>query len=111
MNLSDRLRGILRTPCTASAAAGLHPHVSLHAAGLSVGEGHEVGEVVEGERGDGVQAHEYSPEFTAVVADTTAGAVSDVTTGKQFIQIMTELGLVEVSRTGIAAIGRGPASL
>ena len=30
---------------------------------------------------------------------------------EQFIQIMTELGLVEVSRTGIAAIGRGPASL
>ena len=30
---------------------------------------------------------------------------------EQFIQIMTELGLTEVSRTGIAAIGRGPASL
>ncbi len=30
---------------------------------------------------------------------------------EQFIQIMTELGLVEVARTGVAAIGRGPASL
>ena len=27
---------------------------------------------------------------------------------EQFISIMTELGLLEVSRTGIAAIGRGP---
>ena len=27
---------------------------------------------------------------------------------EQFISIMTELGLVEVSRTGIAAISRGP---
>ena len=27
---------------------------------------------------------------------------------EQFISIMTELGLIEVSRTGIAAIGRGP---
>ena len=30
---------------------------------------------------------------------------------EQFIQIMTELGIVEVARTGIAAIGRGPSSL
>jgi acetolactate synthase-1/3 small subunit len=29
---------------------------------------------------------------------------------EEFIQIMTELGLVEVSRTGIAAIGRGASS-
>ena len=28
---------------------------------------------------------------------------------ESFIQFMTELGLVEVSRTGIAAIGRGVA--
>ena len=28
-----------------------------------------------------------------------------------FIQLMTELGLVEVSRTGIAAIGRGAAAM
>ena len=30
---------------------------------------------------------------------------------EEIIQIMTELGLVEVSRTGVAAIGRGPTSL
>ena len=30
---------------------------------------------------------------------------------ERFIKIMTELGLVEVSRTGIAAISRGPAGL
>ena len=28
-----------------------------------------------------------------------------------FINIMTELGLIEVSRTGIAAIGRGAAAM
>jgi acetolactate synthase-1/3 small subunit len=30
---------------------------------------------------------------------------------ERFITIMTELGLVEVSRTGIAAIGRGPRAM
>ena len=30
---------------------------------------------------------------------------------EQFIAIMTELGLVEVSRTGIAAISRGPKAM
>ena len=30
---------------------------------------------------------------------------------ERFIRMMTELGLVEVSRTGVAAIGRGPAGM
>jgi len=38
MNLSDRLRGILRTPCTASAAAGLHPTAQSEASGSLPGD-------------------------------------------------------------------------
>jgi acetolactate synthase I/III small subunit len=54
--------------------------------------------------------------FRAKVIDTSTEHFVFELTGKpskleQFIQIMTELGLIEVSRTGIAAIGRGPASL
>ena len=54
--------------------------------------------------------------FRAKVVDTSTEHFVFELTGKpskleQFIQIMTELGLTEVSRTGIAAIGRGPASL
>lgn len=54
--------------------------------------------------------------FRAQVVDTSTEHFVFEITGKPskietFIQIMTELGLVEVSRTGIAAIGRGAASL
>ena len=51
---------------------------------------------------------------TSVIDASTEHFVFEITgrTSKieQFIQIMTELGLVEVARTGIAAIGRGPSS-
>ena len=54
--------------------------------------------------------------FRARVVDTSTEHFVFEVTGKpakleEFIQIMTELGLVEVARTGIAAIGRGAASL
>jgi acetolactate synthase-1/3 small subunit len=52
--------------------------------------------------------------FRAKVVDTSIEHFVFEVTGKpskieSFIQLMSELGLVEVSRTGIAAIGRGAA--
>jgi len=63
-----------------------------------------------------IEALRLAEIFRASVIDaSTEHFVFEITgrTSKieQFIQIMTELGLVEVARTGIAAIGRGPASL
>lgn len=51
--------------------------------------------------------------FHAEVIDASTGHFVFQLTGRsvdvdRFISLMTELGLVEVSRTGIAAIGRGP---
>lgn len=63
-----------------------------------------------------IEALRLAEIFRASVIDaSTEHFVFEITgrTSKieQFIQIMTELGLVEVARTGIAAIARGPASL
>jgi len=63
-----------------------------------------------------VEALRLAEIFRANVIDaSTEHFVFEITgrTSKieQFIQIMTELGIVEVARTGIAAIGRGPSSL
>ena len=63
-----------------------------------------------------IEALRIAEIFRAQVVDTSTEHFVFELTGKpskieQFIQIMTELGLVEVSRTGIAAIGRGPASV
>lgn len=63
-----------------------------------------------------IEALRLAEIFRASVIDaSTEHFVFEITgrTSKieQFIQIMTELGLVEVARTGIAAIGRGPSSL
>ena len=60
-----------------------------------------------------IEALRIAEIFRAQVVDTSTEHFVFELTGKpskleQFIQIMTELGLVEVSRTGIAAIGRGP---
>ena len=54
--------------------------------------------------------------FRANVVDTSLDHFVFEITGKAgkidtFLSLMTEVGLVEVSRTGIAAIGRGPQSL
>jgi acetolactate synthase I/III small subunit len=63
-----------------------------------------------------IEALRLAEIFRASVIDaSTEHFVFEITgrTSKieQFIQIMTELGLVEVARTGIAAIARGPDSL
>ena len=63
-----------------------------------------------------IEALRLAEIFRAKVIDTSIEHFVFEVTGKPskietFIQIMTELGLVEVSRTGIAAIGRGPATL
>jgi len=63
-----------------------------------------------------IEALRLAEIFRANVIDaSTEHFVFEITgrTSKieQFIQIMTELGIVEVARTGIAAIGRGPSSL
>lgn len=68
-------------------------------------------------RGDKrIEALRLAEIFRANVIDaSTEHFVFEITgrTSKieQFIQIMTELGLVEVARTGIAAIGRGSAGV
>jgi len=60
-----------------------------------------------------VEALRLSDAFRARVVDaTTESFVFEITGGAekidQFISLMRPLGLVEVSRTGIVAIGRGP---
>jgi acetolactate synthase I/III small subunit len=60
-----------------------------------------------------VEALRLAEAFRARVIDaTTESFVFEITgnTGKidQFIELMKPLGLVEVSRTGVAAISRGP---
>ena len=62
-----------------------------------------------------IEALRMAEIFRAQVVDTSTEHFVFEVTGKPskietFIQLMTELGLVEVSRTGIAAIGRGAAS-
>lgn len=63
-----------------------------------------------------IEALRLAEIFRASVIDTSTEHFVFEITGKSskietFIQIMSELGLVEVSRTGVAAIGRGPAAL
>jgi acetolactate synthase-1/3 small subunit len=60
-----------------------------------------------------IEALRLAEIFRANVIDASTEHFVFEITGRsskieQFISIMTELGLVEVSRTGIAAIGRGP---
>jgi acetolactate synthase-1/3 small subunit len=60
-----------------------------------------------------IEALRLAEIFRANVIDASVEHFVFEITGRtskieQFIQLMTELGLVEVSRTGIAAIARGP---
>jgi acetolactate synthase I/III small subunit len=60
-----------------------------------------------------IEALRMAEIFRANVIDASTEHFVFELTGRtskieQFISIMTELGLIEVSRTGIAAIGRGP---
>jgi acetolactate synthase-1/3 small subunit len=63
-----------------------------------------------------IEALRIAEIFRAKVVDTSTEHFVFEITGKpskieEFIAIMTELGLVEVARTGVAAIGRGPANV
>ena len=70
-------------------------------------------------RGEGerrVEALRLADAFRARVVDAHTGSFVFEITGKtrklaQFIQLMKPLGLIEVVRTGIAAISRGPEAM
>ena len=67
---------------------------------------------VSGKGNDRVEALRLAEAFRATVIDATAEHFVFEITGRankidQFISVMAPLGLVEVSRTGIAAVGRG----
>ena len=71
---------------------------------------------VRGKGEDRVEALRLADAFRARVVDATTESFIFELTGKgekldQFIELMRPIGLVEVSRTGIAAIGRGPTSV
>jgi acetolactate synthase-1/3 small subunit len=71
---------------------------------------------VQGKGEKRIEALRLAEIFRAKVIDTSIEHFVFEVTGKPskietFIQIMNELGLVEVSRTGIAAIGRGAGTL
>ena len=71
---------------------------------------------VAGSGNNRVEALRLADAFRASVIDATVEHFVFEVTGRtskieQFIAIMTPLGLVEVCRTGIAAINRGPAAM
>jgi acetolactate synthase-1/3 small subunit len=71
---------------------------------------------VRGRGDDRVEALRIADAFRARVVDASIESFVFELTGKgekldQFIELMRPIGLVEVSRTGIAAIGRGPSGL
>ena len=71
---------------------------------------------VRGRGEDRVEALRIADAFRARVVDASIESFVFELTGKgdkldQFIELMRPIGLVEVSRTGIAAIGRGPDGL
>jgi acetolactate synthase-1/3 small subunit len=60
-----------------------------------------------------MEALRLADAFRARVIDATTESFIFEITGKtekieQFVSLMIPLGLVEVARTGVAAIGRGP---
>jgi acetolactate synthase-1/3 small subunit len=63
-----------------------------------------------------MEALQVAEAFRARIVDTTATSFIFELTGKtdkveQFISLMIPLGLVEVARTGVAAISRGPEAM
>jgi len=71
---------------------------------------------VAGKGNDRIEALRLAEIFRANVIDASTEHFVFELTGRtskieQFIAIMNSLGLVEVSRTGIAAIGRGPGGM
>jgi acetolactate synthase-1/3 small subunit len=90
----------------------VHRVVDLSAAGPAIER--ELALVkVRGGGDNRVEALRLADAFRARVMDATTGSFVFELTGKtdkidQFIALMLPLGLVEVSRTGVAAISRGP---
>ncbi|WP_038033570.1 acetolactate synthase small subunit [Thermopetrobacter sp. TC1] len=71
---------------------------------------------VRGEGDKRIEALRLADAFRARVVDAHTGSFVFEITGKtrkvdQFIQLMKPLGLIEVVRTGIAAISRGPEAM
>jgi acetolactate synthase-1/3 small subunit len=71
---------------------------------------------VKGKGDNRVEALRLADAFRARVIDASTESFVFEITGKsdkieQFVALMLPLGLVEVSRTGIAAIMRGPAGM
>ena len=71
---------------------------------------------VKGKGDDRVEALRLADAFRARVIDASTDSFVFEITGKtdkieQFIELMLPLGLIEVSRTGIAAIRRGPETM
>ncbi len=71
---------------------------------------------VKGEGEKRVEALRLADAFRARVVDAHTGSFVFEITGKtrkvdQFIQLMKPLGLIEVVRTGVAAISRGPEAM
>ncbi len=71
---------------------------------------------VSGKGDNRIEALRMAEIFRANVIDASINHFVFEITGKakkieQFIQIMTDLGLIEVARTGVAAIGRGDAAM
>ena len=71
---------------------------------------------VRGKGDSRVEALRLADAFRARVIDATTESFVFEITGKsdkidQFVELMLPLGLVEVSRTGVVAIGRGPEAM
>ena len=71
---------------------------------------------VKGKGEDRVEALRLADAFRARVIDASTESFVFEITGKsdkidQFVELMLPLGLVEVSRTGVVAIGRGPEAM
>jgi acetolactate synthase-1/3 small subunit len=90
----------------------VHRVVDLTAAGMTLER--ELALVkVRGRGDDRVEALRLADAFRAQVVDATVDHFVFEITGRsskieQFVALMQPIGLVEVARTGIAAIGRGP---
>ena len=71
---------------------------------------------VKGKNDNRVEALRLADAFRARVIDASTESFVFEITGKsdkidQFVELMLPLGLVEVSRTGVVAIGRGPEAM
>src|SRR5665213_3528813 len=90
---------------TLSVLVDNEPGVLARVIGLFAGRGYNIESLT-------VSETEHAKHLSLITVATTESFVFEIT-GKsdkieQFVALMLPLGLVEVSRTGIAAIARGP---